>query len=219
MPEPTSPTGYRFWHGAQKWALPLEIRASRKGSHEYGPGLYLTTSLDTAKHYAKGPGSLVEIELDLGVRWLEDATLAWGKVQDFLESRSGLRHRAQVLADLQRYMTRRDIPDHPDSRLPAPVLVNLCVNHEVLTANHGPALAAFLVSQGIDASRAYDKVNESWVVVFNPAIIRQQIPRRVADVDPFASFPTLPEQQAQLQAEARSPEPEPAPARSRARLR
>jgi len=205
------PTGYQFWHGAQGWENVIEIRPCRKNSYEHGPGLYLTTSLHTAKHYGKGKGCLVELELAPTTRWLEDSTLPMAEVQAFLKDRAGLRRRPEILADLDRHLRQLRERDPTATRIRATVLVNLCVNHEALTADHGPALARFLVDQGIDASRAQEKYSESWVVLFNPAVVTRKVRHRIATVDPHADFPTLPTQIERLAAPSVAPVPEASP--------
>lgn len=214
MPEITrphdSPTGYQLWHGAQGWDGAVDIRPCRKGSYEHGPGLYLTTSLKTAKHYGKGAGCLVEFELAPTTRWLEDAYLDVPTVIAFLKSRAGLRHRPAIIQDLNDNLARQQEREPSTTKVWAPVLVNLCVNHEALTADHGPALARFLVEQGIDASHANAKYAESWVVLFNPEVITRKVRHKVATVDVNADFPTIPEQQKRIEAQALTPDPSPA---------
>lgn len=209
MPEITrphdSPDGYQLWHGAQGWDGAIEIRPCRKKSYEHGPGLYLTTSLKTAKHYGKGAGCLVEFELAPTTRWLEDARIDVQAAIDFLNSRSGLRRRAAIIQDLKDNLARQQERDPDTTQVWAPVLVNLCVNYEALTADHGPALARFLVEQGIDASHANAKYAESWVVLFNPEVVTRKVRHRVATVDVDADFPTIPEQQRRLAAGSAEP--------------
>lgn len=202
MPEVTRPhpnsSGFQLWHGAQGWGDALEVRSCRKGSYEHGPGIYLTTKLDTAKHYARGAGCLVEFELAPTTRWLEDSHIEIAAAVGFLNDRSGLRHRAAIINDLNRNLERMQQRDPTTTKIWAPVLVNLCVNHEALTSDHGPALARFLVEQGIDASHANAKYDESWVVLFNPEVVTQQVRHRVATVDCFADFATIDKQQQAL---------------------
>jgi hypothetical protein len=215
-----SPDGYQFWHGAQGWEGSVDIRPSRPKSYEYGPGLYLTTQLRTAKQYGRGAGCLIEMELAPTTRWLEDAHLEMADMEAFLKERSGLRRRPAILADLHRCLDRMRERQPDLTTLPAPILVNLCVNHDALSGSHGPALARFLVDHGIDASYQNKSIEETWVVLFNPEVVTRKVRHRVATVDPHADFPLLKVQQARIAAQALDVAPAlapvpPAPARRR----
>lgn len=155
-----------LWHGSQRWEGPPEIREARTGNVEHGPGIYLTTSASRARLYAMGGGSVVRMEIDPELGWLEDARLPVAEMLEFVQSRPRLRKRAQIEADLRRAQKRMGRDD-----IPAATLLNLMVNHEMLTGSHGPALAAFYVARGIDASHV-TRFDEDWVVLFNPAKVR-----------------------------------------------
>jgi hypothetical protein len=151
-----------LFHGGHRWQGPPDLRPARKGTHEHGPGIYLTTSAATARKYAKGGGSVMRMELDADLGWLEESKLTAQSMIWFLESRPRLRARDAVVADVEACVRRMGTDD-----LPAAVLVNLMVNHGAITGDHGPALARFLAERGIDASRVRQG-DEDWVVVFNP---------------------------------------------------
>lgn len=155
-------TTLKFWHGAQRWEGRAELRPSRAKSYECGPGLYLTTSVNTARSYSKGAGRTVLIELAPDVVLLEDRTLTLAEMLEGLDSLPRVRGRKEIVAGLQRAAER-----HPNGQLPACYLLNWCVNTESLSGDSGPALARFLVSKGIDASVYSRPGAEDWVIVFN----------------------------------------------------
>ena len=160
-----TPAPLVLYHGAQRWEGAPEIVAHRKGHAEHGPGIYLTTSYETAARYAKGGGSVYRIELDSGVRWLQDVRLPYAEMVAWVKGLPRLRGKTELLAGLARVSARSG------STLPGEILVNQFVNADAASGQHGPALAAFLVAHGADASHVRQS-GEDWVVVFNPRSIR-----------------------------------------------
>lgn len=156
-----------LWHGSKRWDGPPRIVESRKGRVEYGPGIYLTTSIDTARKYSKGGGSVMRFEVARDLRWLEDSKIDYHHMLEFLRSRPRLRNRDKIIDDIGRYLSRRRDGGFRGDDIPAAVLVNLMVNHQAVTGEHGPALAEFYVANGIDAGVDH-KGSEDWVVLFNP---------------------------------------------------
>jgi len=167
-------TGDRLvlYTGAQVWEGPPRIRPSRKGRYEHGPGLYFTTSLSTARKYAKGRGVVLRVEIDPRFTWLEDALLPTDGVIEWLETYPRLRRRREMIEDVLRSTKRTESRTGPGLTR-ASVLVNLAVNNEVLSGETGPALAEFLASHGIGASLVTNPTGrgreEDWVVLFDPS--------------------------------------------------
>ena len=184
-----------WWHGSQKWAGHPEIKPSRKGCYECGPGLYLTNRRQTALKYSKGAGSLVHVGLAPNITLLQDVRFTRAQMQDALDSIPRLRQRALIEDDLDRSARR-----HPDDQLPAIYLVNLCVNHEALSGAAGPVLAQWLSDHGVDASLESKSGQEEWLIVFNPKVLvyAQKLTAKQADELPY-DFDTLADQRARLQ--------------------
>lgn len=163
-----------LWHGAHRWSAPPEVRPASPTAAEHGPGIYMTTSAETARDFAKGGGSLVRFELDPKLTLIEDVSIPLDDALDFVRSRSRLRRRREFEADLERvaaryrqgYIQRGTYKGGPLT-LPASVLVNLFVNYRLITGAHGPALARFLVSRGADAD-VVTRGTDDWLVLFNP---------------------------------------------------
>lgn len=175
----TSPT-IKCWHGSQRWPGSPEIQPVSKGRYESGPGLYLTTRRSTAAKYARGAGSLVMVEIDPSVRLLEDTRFTRAQMQDALDGLHRLRNRKKIEQDLDDNIAR-----HPDGKLLAIYLVNLCVNYEALTGANGPALARWLADNGVDASLDQRGSGEDWLVVFNPKIIVDSTKLTAAQADHY----------------------------------
>ena len=155
-----------LWHGSQDWEGPGEIRRAKAGSILHGPGLYLTTSADTARKYAKGGGSVIRIELELPIRWLSEAKMLTADAVAFVRDLPRLRHRKQILEDLKRAAAR-----HGDGSEVWPgTVLNLMSNADAIKGDQGPALARFLVENGVDAELV-QRGTEDWVVLYNPGKI------------------------------------------------
>lgn len=156
-----------LWHGSRRWSGPPSVHPARKGRTEGGPGIYLTTSYETARKYSKGGGVVMRFYLDPNVVWLEESVIDLQDAIAFVKTQPRLPKKEEIIADLRRN-AERIAPRLGGTRIEAAVIVNLMVNHEALYGQHGPALASFLVKHGIDVSLANTRSGEDWVVVFNP---------------------------------------------------
>jgi hypothetical protein len=153
-------TGSRVWQGLPK------IGPAKKTRVEFGPGLYFTTSGETARTYAKGQRTVLRVELDPKLTWLEEAIVPLDVVKRWVKGRPGLRRKKEILRDLDTnaWRTAERIGE---GNIRADVLVNLMVNYRSITGPHGPALAEFLVDLGISASHV-DRFGEDWIILFDP---------------------------------------------------
>lgn len=151
-----------LFHGAHRWQGPPRIVPSRKGHIEYGPGLYLTTRLATARSYAKGGGKVLRFWIEPKIRWLEDIRISPEDAAAIVREVGAPKTRERlVLDDLQRSIER----SRPGA-LRAVVPVNLLLYHHAVSGQAGPRLVDALVRRGIDASIDH-KGLEDWVVLFN----------------------------------------------------
>ncbi len=161
-------TPIEVYTGTQVWIGRPTIRPAKKGRVEHGPGLYFTTSLTTALRYARGGRTVLKVELDPSISWLEDAKLPVSAVIQWLMERRGLRNRSFIIADVMENALRTRSRTGDMGLIYANALVNLMVNWDAITGDHGPALAEFLVWYDIDASHVSQSGGEEWIVLFNP---------------------------------------------------
>jgi len=175
-----------MWHGAQRWKGPPEVPRQSPESTQHGPGIYMTTSVDTARKYAKGGGVLVRFEIDPAIQFLEDAQIPLDDAVRFVRSRPRLRGKASIIADLEANAARMRARE-----IWAEVLVNLFVNYRSITGDHGPALARFFTDRGIDAA-IVTRGDDDWLVVMNPGAIRSWRVVRAGEAEDVPTSSPLP---------------------------
>lgn len=148
-----------LYTGTKMWVGKPYIGPAVKGHVEHGPGIYFTTHLATARRYAGGARTVLRVEVDPNLTWLEDVKVPLSVLTDWVQNQPGLRKKKEILSDLR---TR-----NPQGRVAA--LVNLMHYYGAITGDQGPALAEFLVRLGISASHVPASGTEEWVVLFDPA--------------------------------------------------
>ena len=157
------------YHGG-RWDGPPEVQRGRAKRTEHGPGIYFTTSLATARKYAKGGGKVKRAAISPNLRWIGGVKIPLAEAVGFVRSQPRMKHKAEVIEDLKRHAERM-----ASGFIAADVLVNLGVNHDALVGDAAPAMARFLVEHGVDASLARMSANagvdEDWLVIFNPRVI------------------------------------------------
>lgn len=136
------------------------MQPAGKMKSEMGSGLYLTTSYETAKKYAKGGGTVLRFFLDPDLTFANNSRVSFEAASTFIDGIPRLRHKAEIQGDLQRAADR--VGGDPFAYM----LENLMHNHGALTGEKGPMLARFLVEQGIDASLV-PHGDEDWLVLYN----------------------------------------------------
>lgn len=164
--------GIKIWHGSRRWEGRPEIRPTKKGQYECGPGIYGTTNLNTASKYSKGGGRILRITLDVDVNWLEDVKVPFDDVLSFVENSKHIHKRRILAEDLRNVFDRRD-HIRMSGMLPLPYLVNLAVNNECLSGKGAPELAEYLSACGAQASLYRKAVNDDWVIIFDPMVIKE----------------------------------------------
>lgn len=192
-------TGILTWHGSQRWAGTPELRECRKGQYECGPGIYSTTSLNTASKHSRGGGRILQLTLSPDITWLEDVKIPFDDAIQFVKSSKHIHKRRILQDDLHMTYERRDRV-RLEGMLPLTYLVNLAVNNECLSGKGGPELAEFLAGQGAQASLHTSSVNDDWVIVFDPKVILAYDIKSSKDIDWTADqLPKIAEQLTRLQ--------------------
>ena len=172
-----------FWHGSQSssWSPREDIRPAKKGRTEAGPGIYLTTSYERARSYAKGGGTVFLVEVDPRIRWIDSVRLDLSEASRLVESLKITKaEKSRVIARLEALSERMKTPNE----VPASSLVNLLVNGDSLVGANGPTVARFLSSHGVDASAdtSPSRSDEHWIVIHNPKMILSATPTKSKDV-------------------------------------
>jgi hypothetical protein len=196
-------SGLLTWHGGHNWEGSPEIRASKKGQYECGPGIYSTTNLSTASRYSKGGGRIIQFTIDPEVTWLENVKIPFDDALAFVKKSHHIGKRRILQDDLQRCYELRDHIRF-SGMLPLAVLVNLAVNNNCLSGKASPELAEFLTANGAQASLHRSSGDEDWVIIFDPKAITSFDIKSSKDID--WSEDRLPSISAQLEA-LRAPAP------------
>lgn len=152
-----------LYTGTKMWVGKPFIGPAVKGRVEHGPGIYFTTHLTTARRYAGGSRTVLRVEVDPNLTWLEDAKVPLPVLTDWVKNQPGLRKKKEILEDLKTRAVGKD----GLGRVAA--LVNLMHYYGAITGDRGPALAEFLVQLGVSASHVPASGTEEWIVLFDPA--------------------------------------------------
>ncbi len=154
-----------LYHGGQSWSGPAEIRKHRKGHAEHGPGIYLTTSWNTAKKYSKGGGSVYRLEVSPPRLWSDEASIPTRDIDKFVLGIFGRGKKYKLFMDgVNRVASRTG------ESIPATSFIAIGVNNDVNIGAPGVAMAKFLSELGIGASRV-SMGSEDYVVVHDPSLV------------------------------------------------
>lgn len=192
-----SAKGIEVYHGGRRFYGDIELQPRPSSKLQSGPGFYTTTNLLTAQKYAKGGGIVYRITLSPETRFGSDQKIPLIDALAWVDSRYGMRKKKEIVSDLEscsvRYQSKFGVGFVDQFSL-----MNLCVNYEVLSGEHGPSLARWMVEHGVDAEiQSAMKNNEQWVLIFNPAVVINKEALSMSDRHEY-ELPKIEEQLAML---------------------
>lgn len=180
-----------FWHGSTRekhWDRhEAFVRPAKKGRTEHGPGIYMTTSFERARSYAKGGGVVFKFEIEPDLRWIDNVIVPVEAVRMLaLTMPSGSKaKRIEISGQLGRVSERQEARIGRGN-IYLSSFVNLLVNADALVGTNAPFIAAALVELGADAELVDPprrlSPNEQWLVLYNPAKVRRAFVVRTSDV-------------------------------------
>jgi hypothetical protein len=168
-----------LWHGGRDLQYSYgEFRSHKSGTWEHGPGLYLTTHMETAARYAKGGGSLYKVTVTLGTP-LRDIKVTEEQAAKFIQTFIASNKRKDIKNDVERGFAR-----FKDGSLPLENLMNLGINYEAIRPGMTGELRQYMAEMGADYTvvNRYGGRDETVLVVINPKIIKKVVPVKSKDV-------------------------------------
>lgn len=183
----------RAWHGAHRWTPPPQIRPSRSGRFEYGPGIYGTTRLANARKYAKGGGMVHELLISPAIGLAQTREIPIAAFREYIKT-SKPRFRSDLTEDLDHYLESRKLRATKSDHISAESVLNICLNNQNMVGATGPSFAEWLVTAGVHASIT-KLSDQDIIVIFDPSKILDAIPRPTDSIDWTASdLPRINEQ-------------------------
>lgn len=159
---------YSFWHGGQLNSEALYgSHIQKKGKYEYGVGLYLTSSYDIAKKYAKGNRTLYKVFINKG-KSLNDTYLPTQYCLKFINDYVQKNKKIEVV---DRITTK-----YPE-KINGNIFNNFMINYDLINGNNQEALKEFYLEHNIDyltVDNAFG-AHETMVIIFNNRIINNYI--------------------------------------------
>jgi hypothetical protein len=128
-----------FWHGGNLDEY-KEVVAHKKGRHEYGAGLYLTTSHDVVEKYIKGGRKLYYVVVNYG-KDINEVKLSIDVVNKFIETYCVKKNKKDITNRLSKHIK--------DGQISASIFNNIMLDGGISSSNTDE-LRNFLVSNGID---------------------------------------------------------------------
>lgn len=158
-----------FYHGGKDLEYNWRDMTSNsgKGRFEYGPGLYLTTSYERARSYAKGGKKVYLVKVDMNPSEnSHNVNVKDEDVKEFLRLNVGKAKGAVILKDLEKWTK--------EGMLPIDIMVNLLINDEAIVAKNTSALRKFMASNGAKYTvvKNFGGSGETVLVVIDPSIIK-----------------------------------------------
>lgn len=167
---------FKMYHGGRGLETTYsEMKKGRNKKMEYGPGLYLTNYLQTAKKYAKGGGSIYMITIEDGTD-IHDIKISKDNAINFLK----------YLSPSKSSNTIKFIKNTYGNELPLNNLLNLIISDNILTSANSIKVQKFLVDSGADYSlnSGFGGIGDQYVaVIFNIRKIMKVEKIKSSDID------------------------------------
>ena len=161
---PDDPNTMNFFHGGDLDEIKDNPKYKSDRQH-FGSGLYLTTSYDVAKKYAKGNRKFYLVTVENGNE-IHDVKLNINVLIEFINQNFS-KNVAKKILELANYKIY-------NNEVPAYLINNILINHKFLRPKNTPMWRNFLVSNGIDyeiVDNAFG-FNETMMILFNTRKIK-----------------------------------------------
>lgn len=156
---PDIPDSRTFWHGGNLDNVQDNINHA-KSRYEYGPGLYLTTSYDLAKDYAKGTRKLYMVTVQNG-NDISDCSISRRSIDEFAS--------AYVIRSERKHVKEWfDKWTRSDGTMSADIFLNILLNESAVKPSNAHQIRRFLVDSGVDYHITGNiRFNGDMMVLFN----------------------------------------------------
>ena len=163
----TEPNTMSFYHGGNLTFDPDESFAHAKGRFEFGPGLYCTTHLDTARKYAKGSRKLYLITIQKR-NDVQDIRIGIDNILEFIKWYVIAKKKREVL-DAIKDRIKDDMVD-------ADIFLNIIINYDAIKPSNTNNLRRFIVNNSVDYCLVSNPFGwgEMMIVLFNMKLIVQK---------------------------------------------
>ena len=168
----------KLYHGGQLWDKP-QILPPKNNRYEGGVGIYLTTSYETARKYAKGNKIVLAVYIQPDFKLIQNVLIKPQIIIDFLKSIK-IKNKQNIIQDITNYQHKTQ-----KNLIPLSVLNNLILNYQAASGQTGILINQFITQNGADAE-IDKKYNEDWLIVFNTNIIKhweKVDPKTIKDFD------------------------------------
>jgi len=168
-----------FFHGGDLDDINADYQ-QKSAKQKFGAGLYLITKYDVAIKYAKGSRKFYLVSVAHGTD-LNDKIFPLETVMQFLNSTFS-KPKVKQIVDWLNYRPLKD------NQVPAYLINNILVNHNLLNPKVSIAWKSFLIQNGVD----YELVDnpfgwgETMMVLYNTDLIRNV--RRIQGKDRLSTY-------------------------------
>ena len=181
--DPNSMTNNSFFlfHGGRRIEGMPEITQKRLKRSTAGPGIYFTNSYARAKSY----GKVMRAEIKSNIILSSSVSLPVDQILEFLSQTSRIKNRNKIVNDVI-----YDVDGSPRDTIIVEHFLNLLLCHEAGKNSFNYQLCLYLQSLKIDATLHKQSGQEEWLLVHNPAVIKNWHPATLGQQDPDLPLPS-----------------------------